>query len=251
MRIVRAKHRDKIFYAEVLDNQSLRRFTGAPWLDGHATAEIVSAREVTLLAPVTPSKVVCVGRNYAAHAKELGNAVPTEPLLFLKPPSAIIGPSEPIVRPESSERVEHEAELGIVIGKRLKNASPADALSAIYGVTCVNDVTARDLQKKDVQFTRAKSFDTFCPVGPSIVTDLELEALRVCARVNGDVRQDGNTRDMVFSVGELIAFMSRVMTLEPGDLIATGTPEGVGPLLAGDTVEIEVEGVGVLSNPVR
>jgi 2-keto-4-pentenoate hydratase/2-oxohepta-3-ene-1,7-dioic acid hydratase in catechol pathway len=251
MRIVRAKHRDKIFYAEVVDDLSLRRFTGAPWLDGHATAEIVSAREATLLAPVTPSKVVCVGRNYAAHAKELGNAVPTEPLLFLKPPSAIIGPSEAIVRPDSSERVEHEAELGVVIGKRLRNASAQEASAAIFGITCVNDVTARDLQKRDVQFTRAKSFDTFCPVGPCIVTDLELEALSVRGRVNGQVRQDGNTRDMVFPVVELIAFMSRIMTLEPGDLIATGTPEGVGPLVAGDSVEIEIEGVGVLSNPVR
>jgi 2-keto-4-pentenoate hydratase/2-oxohepta-3-ene-1,7-dioic acid hydratase in catechol pathway len=260
MRIVRVEHRKKRLYAEVVQEgttaslgpgTSLRPWSAAPWQGGHPTAERIALSDCTLLAPVEPTKIVCVGRNYAAHAKELGNEVPKEPLLFLKPPSAIIAPGDAIVRPSISERVEHEAELGVVIGKRLKDATSDEARAAIFGVTCVNDVTARDLQKKDVQFTRAKGFDSFCPVGPVVVTGLELDALVVRARVNGELRQDGNTRDMVFPVADLIAFMSRVMTLEPSDLISTGTPEGVGPLRAGDVVQIEVEGVGVLENPVR
>lgn len=199
------------------------------------------------------SKVVAVGRNYQAHAAELGNTVPAQPLLFLKPPSAIVGPGDAIELPAQSTRVEHEAELGVVIGRRLRDAGPEEAMACILGITCVNDVTARDLQRSDVQFTRAKGFDTFCPVGPIVVPldGLDVNDLAVVARVNGVVRQSGRTRDMIFPVATLLSFISRIMTLEPGDLVSTGTPEGVGPLVAGDVVEVEVQGVGVLSNPVR
>jgi 2-keto-4-pentenoate hydratase/2-oxohepta-3-ene-1,7-dioic acid hydratase in catechol pathway len=201
--------------------------------------------------PVEPSKIVCVGRNYGAHARELGNQVPDEPLLFLKPTSALCAPEQPIELPTMSSRVEHEAELGVVIGKRLKNATLEEVAAAVAGITCVNDVTARDIQRKEVQFTRAKSFDSFCPVGPHVETTIpDLTSIQVSARVNGASRQQGNTRDMVFSVLDLIRFISQVMTLLPGDLISTGTPEGVGPLVRGDSVEIEVAGVGVLRNPV-
>ena len=208
--------------------------------------------EAQLLPPVTPSKIVCVGRNYREHAAELGNPMPTEPLLFLKAPSAIVGDGDAIELPEVSERVEHEGELGLVIGRRCRRLSAdEDPLSYVLGYTCLNDVTARDLQRKDVQFTRGKSFDTFCPVGPFVVTGLDPSDLSVETRVNGEVRQSGRTSAMAFPVPHLLRYISHAMTLEPGDLIATGTPAGVGPLRVGDTVEVEVEGVGVLRNPVR
>lgn len=208
--------------------------------------------EVRLSAPVAPSKIVCVGRNYADHAAELGNAMPSEPLLFLKPPSAIVAHEEAIYLPRASERVEHEGELGVVIGRRCKNlADDADPLSYVFGYTCLNDVTARDLQRRDVQFTRGKSFDTFCPVGPVVVTGTDPSDLRVTTRVNGQTRQDARTSLMAFPVPFLIRYISRVMTLEPGDLIATGTPAGVGALQDGDVVEVEIEGIGILRNPVR
>lgn len=200
-----------------------------------------------------PSKIVCVGRNYAAHARELGNAVPDRPLLFLKPPSSIIRDGDIILLPPESSQVEHEAEIGVVIGRRLSRGDEAAARAAIAGITCVNDVTARDLQKLDVQFTRAKGFDTFCPFGPAlrqVEPDFIYSALEVTCRVNGAVRQHGRAADMVFGIPTLVAYISGVMTLEPGDLIATGTPEGVGRLNAGDVVEVEVSGVGVLRNPV-
>lgn len=199
----------------------------------------------------SPSKIVCVGRNYAEHARELGNAVPERPLLFFKPPSAIIGPGEPIVLPAASSQVEHEAEIGVVIGRRLRRASAGEAEEAIGGFTCVNDVTARDLQKTDGQWARAKGFDSFCPVGPAVVAGLDWGALEVIGRVNGQERQRGRTTEMIFSIPQLLAYISAIMTLEPGDLIATGTPAGVGRLAAGDIVEVEIPGVGILSNPVR
>jgi 2-keto-4-pentenoate hydratase/2-oxohepta-3-ene-1,7-dioic acid hydratase in catechol pathway len=251
MRIFRIEHDGAASYARATNDDELELLSTAPWAGGSATGKRVSRRGATLLAPVTPSKIVCVGRNYAAHAKELGNDVPSEPLLFLKPPTSLLGPDGVIVSPTSSERVEHEAEIGIVIGTRLKSVDEAAALRGIFGVTCINDVTARDLQRKDVQFTRAKSFDTFCPVGPWIETEAKLDELTVTGRVNGAVRQSGLVNQMVFSIARLISFISQVMTLEPGDLIATGTPEGVGPLVDGDVVEIEVSGVGVLRNSVR
>lgn len=207
--------------------------------------------EVRLLSPVSGSKVVCVGRNYVEHAAELGNPMPTEPLLFLKAPSAIIGPEDAIELPTQSHQVEHEGELGVVIrrmARRLSNA--ADPLDYVLGYTCVNDITARDLQRKDVQFTRAKSFDTFCPVGPLIVTDLNPLDLEVATRVNGQLKQKGRTSQMAFNVPFLIRYISHAMTLHPGDLIATGTPAGVSPLRPGDTVEVEIEGIGLLRNQV-
>ncbi len=200
-----------------------------------------------------PGKIVCVGRNYAAHAQELGNVVPDRPLIFLKPPSAVIGNGDPIVLPEMSERVEHEAEIGVVIAHPVRHASAAGALRVVAGIACVNDVTARDLQKADKQWTRAKGFDTFCPIGPSVVPLDRLppwEELEVVCRVNGTERQHGAARDMVFGIPDIVAYVSQIMTLEPGDVIATGSPAGVGPLEPGDVVEVEVPGVGVLSNPV-
>ncbi len=202
------------------------------------------------MIPLNPSKIIAVGRNYAAHAKELGNEVPAEPILFFKPPSALIGPGEPIVLPAASQRVEFEAEIGVVIGRRLRDASPEEAERAIQGYTCVNDVTARDLQKVDGQWGRAKGFDTFCPAGPRVAEKLDWRELEIICRVNGEVRQRASSSDMHFSIVDLVCFISRVMTLIPGDLIATGTPAGTAPLAPGDMVEVEIPGVGVLANPV-
>ena len=197
-----------------------------------------------------PSKIVCVGRNYLEHARELGNVVPERPLLFLKPPSALVGPGEAIVLPPQSARVEHEAEIAVVLGKRLRNVSAGEAEAGIGGIACANDVTARDLQATDGQWTRAKGFDTFCPVGP-VRTGADWRNLEVICRVNGEVRQHGRSADMAFSIPVLLAYISTVMTLEPGDLVLTGTPAGVSQLVEGDTVEVEIPGVGVLQNPVR
>jgi 2-keto-4-pentenoate hydratase/2-oxohepta-3-ene-1,7-dioic acid hydratase in catechol pathway len=198
-----------------------------------------------------PSKIVCVGRNYREHAAELGNKMPDEPLLFLKAPSAIIASGADIVLPGASQQVEHEGELGVVIGRIARNIpSDEDPLSYVLGYTCVNDVTARDLQRKDVQFTRGKSFDTFCPVGPWIETDVDPGNVVVEARLNGEVKQKGNTADMAFPVPFLIRYISEIMTLYPGDLIATGTPAGVSRMKPGDIVEVEVAGIGVLRNQV-
>jgi 2-keto-4-pentenoate hydratase/2-oxohepta-3-ene-1,7-dioic acid hydratase in catechol pathway len=207
-----------------------------------------------LLAPAVPTKIVCVGRNYPAHAAEHGAAVPEEPLLFFKPPSAVIGPGAAILLPSQSEQVDYEAELAVVIGRRCRDVRPEEAWDYVLGVTCGNDVTARDLQRLDDQWTRAKGFDTFCPLGPWMVTGLrevDVANLEVACQVNGKLRQAGRTSEMVFSPAELIAYTSSIMTLEPGDVIMTGTPEGVGPLKAGDVVEIQVEGIGVLRSPVR
>jgi 2-keto-4-pentenoate hydratase/2-oxohepta-3-ene-1,7-dioic acid hydratase in catechol pathway len=198
-----------------------------------------------------PSKIVCVGRNYVEHAREHGAEVPKAPLLFLKPPSALIGNDEPIVLPPASSQVEHEAEIGIVIGTRLQRATPAEAEAGIRGFVCLNDVTARDLQRADGQWSRAKGFDTFCPVGPRVVGGLNWRELEVLARVNGVERQRGRASEMVFPIPDLLSYISHVMTLEPGDLVATGTPSGVGPIRAGDVVEVEIPGIGVLRNPVE
>ncbi len=217
------------------------------------SAATLGADEVRLLAPVIPGKIIGIGRNYAEHARELGNVPPeAEPLIFLKPPSSILAPGEPILLPASSQRVDHEGELGVVIGKTARDLGERDdPLQFVLGYSCVNDVTARDLQKKDVQFTRGKGFDTFCPFGPWIETELDPTKLGVETRVNGETRQKGSTADMIFPVARLIRFLSSIMTLFPGDLIATGTPAGVGPLHEGDTVEVEVEGIGILRNPVK
>lgn len=202
-------------------------------------------------ADYIPSKIVCVGRNYADHAAELGNEVPAEPLLFLKAPSAIIRDGEPIVIPPQSAQVEHEGELAIIIGRKCKGLTDSeDPFEYVRGYTCLNDVTARDLQRKDGQFSRAKSFDTFCPIGPVLVTGLDVSDIAVTTRVNGEVKQHGRTSQMVFPVAFLIRYISNMMTLNPGDIIATGTPSGVSKMNPGDTCEIEIEGIGTLINPV-
>jgi 2-keto-4-pentenoate hydratase/2-oxohepta-3-ene-1,7-dioic acid hydratase in catechol pathway len=198
-----------------------------------------------------PGKIVCVGRNYREHAKELGNDVPKEPLLFLKPPSSVVHESEAIKLPKASSKVEHEGEIGVVIGKRLSWASEGDAARGIRGIIAVNDVTARDLQKTDGQWTRAKGFDTFCPLGEESSKLPDLDSLTVITRVNGVERQRGKSTEMVFSIPSLLAYISRIMTLEPGDLVATGTPSGVGPLAPGDLVEVEIPGVSRVTNPVQ
>ncbi len=252
-RIVRYDATDGPRWGVVAEGEVVRELRGNPygrWEPGPTIGPLAEAR---LLAPVTPSKILCVGRNYPAHAAEHDAEVPPEPLLFLKPPSAVIGPEAPILLPPQSRRVDHEAEMAVVIGRRCRDVAPEEAWEYVWGVTCANDVTARDLQRRDGQWTRAKGFDTFCPVGPWVVTGLseaDVADLAVICRVNGEVRQEGRTSEMTFSPADLIAYGSAVMTLEPGDLILTGTPAGVGPLHPGDIVEVEVEGIGVLRNPV-
>lgn len=215
------------------------------------TGEKIPLDDVRLLAPVIPrSKVVCVGKNYAAHAAEMGSAAPTEPLLFLKPNTSVIGPGEPIFYPEQSNEVHFEGELAVVIGRICRDISPTDAPKVIFGYTIANDVTARDLQAADGQWTRAKGFDSFCPLGPWIETDLDAEAVSVRTELNGQLKQDGNTRDLIHSIPDLIAHISSIMTLLPGDVILTGTPEGVGPMEVGDDVSVTIEGIGTLSNRV-
>ena len=235
----------------VVTGESVREIVGSifgAWSAGTRTWPLAN---VKLLPPVTPTKIVCLGRNYREHAAELGNEPPKEPLIFLKPPSAIIAPEEPIVLPAVSKRVDYEGELAVVIGRPCAQLADADdARPFILGCTCLNDVTARDLQKADVQFTRAKSFDTFCPLGPVIETELDLASATVETRVNGEVRQSAPVSDMIFSVDAIIRWISRVMTLLPGDIISTGTPAGVGPLAPGDVVEVTVSGIGTLRNPV-
>ena len=203
-----------------------------------------------LLAPILPSKVVAVGRNYADHAAELGNAVPTSPIIFLKPSTSVIGPMVPIQLPASSERVDFEGELAVVIGRPCRDVLAENASSVILGYTVANDVTARDQQRADVQFTRGKGYDTFCPLGPWIETDLDPSDLSVSTELDGELVQDGRTGDMVFTVGEIVEFVSGIMTLLPGDVLLTGTPAGVGPMVAGQTVAVTVEGIGTLTNPV-
>ncbi|MBI5517774.1 MAG: fumarylacetoacetate hydrolase family protein [Deltaproteobacteria bacterium] len=233
-----------------IDEALARYLDGPPWAGGSPTGEDAPWSEAALLAPVEPSKVVCVGRNYRAHAKELGHEVPSEPLLFLKPPSAVVGPGATVRLPPQSARVEHEGELVVVCGRRLRDVTPEEALRGLFGVTCGDDVTARDLQRKDVQFTRGKGFDTFCPLGPWVREGMVDRDAELTVTVNGVRRQRGWVRDMVFPVGELVAYISAVMTLEPGDVVFTGTPEGVGPLLDGDRVTVEISGIGALHHGV-
>ena len=236
----------------ILEGGELREISAAPWGEWTQTSHTWALEKVRLMAPVAPGKIVCIGRNYAAHAAELGNEVPKEPLMFLKPPSAIVGPEEPIVLTRYSNRVDHEGELAIVMGRRCSHLSDSDdALAGVLGYTCLNDVSARDLQKADVQFTRAKGFDTFCPVGPHIETHLDPANALVETRVNGEIRQSSSTALMIYPCAFLVRWISRMMTLHPGDVIATGTPAGVGPLVAGDVVEVSVGGIGVLRNPVH
>lgn len=234
----------------ILNGHAITRTAG--FLATEPTGEAYPLSDVKLLPPSYPTKIVCVGRNYAEHAKELGNAVPTEPLIFLKPPSSLNAQDDPIVYPPSSERLDFEGELGLVIGHRARHLHRDDALRFLAGFTIINDMTARDLQRKDVQFTRGKGFDTFCCVGPVMIPtpDFDLSAATLQTRVNGDLRQNGLVRDMLFSIGVILEFVSTVMTLEPGDLIATGTPPGVGPVDPGDLIEVSIAGIGTLRNRV-
>jgi 2-keto-4-pentenoate hydratase/2-oxohepta-3-ene-1,7-dioic acid hydratase in catechol pathway len=238
----------------VVEGEEVRRLQAPPACgELRPGASLGPLAALELLAPAEPSKIVCVGRNYVEHAAEHGAEVPAEPLLFLKPPSSVVGPGAAIVVPAQSQRVEHEAELALVVGRRCRNVAAAEAWCCLLGVTCANDVTARDLQRKDGQWTRGKGFDTFCPLGPRVVaglTEAEAADLAVACRVNGTPRQHGRTVQMVFPPAFLVEYITSVMTLEPGDVILTGTPAGVGPLNPGDTVEVEVERVGVLRNPV-
>ncbi|MDC0709922.1 fumarylacetoacetate hydrolase family protein [Stigmatella sp. ncwal1] len=234
-----------------IEGQEVVVLTAAPWAGGKETGLRRSLSSLTLLVPSEASKVVCIGQNYRKHAEEMGKPVPSEPLLFIKPSTALNGPRAPIRLPKASQEVHYEAELGLVIGERLKNADEATAARAIWGLTCINDVTARDIQRREVQHTRAKSYDTFACVGPWAVTGLSPADLRILCRVNGQVRQDSRTSDMVFNPAQLVSFISHIMTLLPGDLVSTGTPSGVGALAAGDMVEVELEGIGTLANPVE
>jgi len=250
MRTCRFRRGGRELYG-LVEGRAVRALGAEPWAGGLPEGPAIDLSEVQLLAPVAPSKVVCVGRNYPAHARELGQEVPREPLLFLKPSTAVIGPGETIRIPEASKEVHHEAELAAVIGRPLTHAVTAvEARAAIFGWTCLNDVTARDIQRAERHFTRSKSFDTFCPIGPVVETDLDPAEAVVACRVNGEQRQRGRADQMVVDPYLLVAFASQVMTLLPGDVVSTGTPEGVGPLRRGDWVEVEVSGVGVLRNPV-
>jgi len=250
VRIARVQHGRAISFA-VLEGDTAAELGGPPIGELRFTGNRVPLAEARLLAPVLPSKVVCVGRNYVEHAAELGNEVPAEPLLFLKPSTAVIGPEDPIRKPAICERLDHEGELAVVVGGLVRGVSEDEAQDAILGYTCGNDVTARDLQSRDGQWTRAKGFDTFCPLGPWIETDLEAIGLDIECRVNDQVRQRGNTKDLTFTPASLVSYVSRIMTLLPGDVIMTGTPAGVGPMEPGDRVEVEIGGIGILANPVQ
>ena len=252
MRIARFTHQDAIRYG-IVDDTELVVLAGDPMFAGfETTGERVPLGDVALLAPVIPrSKVVCVGKNYHDHAAEMGGEAPAEPLLFLKPNTAVIGPGDTIVRPPQSHETHFEGELAAVIGRIAKNVSAADALNCVFGYTIANDVTARDLQRSDGQWSRAKGFDTFCPLGPAIETEFDIASARLQTRRNGEVAQDAPLSDMIHSVADIIAYASAAFTLLPGDVILTGTPAGVGPFRAGDTIEVEITGLGTLRNTAR
>lgn len=232
----------------------VRALFSDPWLDEPGSWELgrpVDLSTTALLSPVIPGKIIGVGRNYQDHARELGNEPPSEPLLFLKAPSSLIGPRSPIVLPSISERVDFEGEIAVVLRQRLRQATAEEAKAAVLGVTPACDVTARDLQRRDATFARAKSFDTFCPIGPAILVQPDLDDLEVVTRVNGEERQRGHVRDMIFPIVDLLVYISAMMTLEPGDVVLTGTPAGVAPLQDGDRIEVEIEGAGILHNSVE
>ncbi len=252
MKVVRFSHEDVIAYG-IIDDGDIVVIDGDPMFTGFdTTGERVPLAEATLLAPSIPrSKVVCVGKNYHDHAAEMGGTAPEAPLLFLKPNTSVIGPDDAIVIPPQSQRVEHEGELAIVIGRIAKNVRVEDALDYVFGYTVAVDVTARDLQYADGQWARGKGFDTFCPLGPVIDTEFDSTQARLVTRVNGDIRQDAPLSDMIHSAAEIVAYSSSVWTMLPGDVVLTGTPAGVGPLVSGDTIEVEIDGIGTLRNTVR
>lgn len=250
MRIVRISHRGEIRFG-VISEDEIVLFEGHPLANDYKTsAENIPLKGQRLLAPTVPSKLVCVGKNYRDHAAEMGGEAPTEPLLFFKPNSSVIGPDDAIVLPEISERVDFEAELTVVIGSVAKHLTPENALAAVWGYTLANDVTARDLQDRDGQWARAKGFDTFCPLGPWIDTDFEPAQQAITTRLNGELKQSGKLNEIIHDVTRILVHASQVMTLLPGDVVLTGTPAGIGQMRAGDRVEVAVEGLGVLSNPV-
>ncbi len=252
MKIARFSHREAIRYG-IVDGDDLVELAGDPLFAGfETTGERIPLAEVALLAPVIPrSKVVCVGKNYLAHAEEMGGEAPEAPLLFLKPNTSVIGPGDVIVRPTQSQRTEYEGELAVVIGRIAKNVAVEDAPGYVFGYTVAIDATARDIQYADGQWTRGKGFDTFCPLGPVIETELDIAAERVTTRLNGEVKQDAPLTEMIHSVPEIVAYASEAFTLLPGDVILTGTPAGVGPFVAGDALEVEVGGIGTLRVAVR
>lgn len=248
MKIVRIKSGDDISYG-VADAEGVLIYNGSPFVAWEPTEIVVPWPSLSLLAPVIPTKVMCVGKNYEDHASEMGGDVPEEPLIFMKPATSVVGPNANVVHPPQSHEVHHEAELVVVISKPARNVRAEDASQYIFGYTAGNDVTARDLQRRDGQWTRAKGFDTFCPLGPAIETELDpLERLAVICRVNGDVRQAGFTSDMIFGVAEILEYITAFTTLLPGDVIMTGTPSGVGKVEPGDLMEVEVDGIGTLAN---
>jgi 2-keto-4-pentenoate hydratase/2-oxohepta-3-ene-1,7-dioic acid hydratase in catechol pathway len=249
MKIVRYAIGRKAEYG-ILDSDIIHGLTGAPYRRLMRTGISHRLSDVKLLAPCTPSKIVALGVNYRSHGEEMSHRIPSEPLIFIKPSTSVIGPEASINYPPSSQRVDYEGELGAVIGKRTRPVSAQEAREYIFGYTCVNDVTARDIQARDKQWTRSKGFDTFCPIGPCIATELDPRNLMLETRLNGELKQHTSTADLVFPVYELVSFISHVMTLLPGDVIATGTTSGVGPMQPGDTVEIEIEGIGILRNHV-
>jgi 2-keto-4-pentenoate hydratase/2-oxohepta-3-ene-1,7-dioic acid hydratase in catechol pathway len=249
MQIVRFKAGGKTRYG-ALEGATVIEYSGTPFALFRRGRRRYALKHTVLLAPVLPTKIVAVGLNYRDHAQEMGLRIPSEPRIFLKPTTALIGPDDPIVYPPQSRRVEHEAELAIVIKRRCRNVSAERAREYVLGYTCLNDVTARDLQERDGMPSRAKAFDTFCPIGPCVATDIDPNAVTIEAYVNGENRQSSSTKELIFPVEELVARVSEVMTLLPGDVISTGTPSGVGPLRPGDRVEVRIEGIGSLRNPV-
>lgn len=252
MKIVRIDtDAEDITYGTV-EPDGIRLYHGSPFFQWERSETVLPITQTKLLAPVIPTKVIAVGKNYVDHAAEMDSDVPDRPVIFLKPPTSVIGPMSPIKIPPQSGEVHHEGELAIVMGRGARNVAADDASSSILGYTAANDVTARDLQRLDGQWTRAKGFDTFCPLGPAIDTEFDpAEPHRIACSVNDELRQEGLTSDLVFGVGEIIEFVTSVMTLLPGDVILTGTPAGVGPIVAGDRVEVDIEGIGTLMNPVR
>ncbi|CCO25174.1 fumarylacetoacetate hydrolase family protein [Maridesulfovibrio hydrothermalis] len=244
MKVFRIKHGENVFYATLEDDhfKSL--------IAGQAGNKPIPLAQCTILPVVVPSKIICVGLNYKDHAGEIDMEIPDEPMIFFKPPSAVIGNGDAIILPSASEQVDFEGELAVIIGQPVKNVPPEKVLPLIFGYSCANDVTARDFQRKDRLFTRAKGFDTFAPIGPCIETEIDTSSLTMRTIVNDKVRQEANTADMAYSPAELVSYISHIMTLNPGDVIMTGTPSGIGKLTAGDRVEIEIEGIGKLSNPV-